>query len=152
VNLSRFLSSDRSVFKLVFGGSNVLGLAPNLVSSFLPLSTLIRLHNLRFGLVKVQIWEQFSQVGLLQFQHRPLLGRQTVWVDKWCLIELIFGQYVGNSYVYLSTKFRADWICGLRAVCWLLKRTEAVISLSLLYLTSCGCCCCCRWATRRSVL
>jgi hypothetical protein len=35
VNLSSFLSSDRSVFKLVFGGLNVLGLAPNLVSSFL---------------------------------------------------------------------------------------------------------------------
>jgi hypothetical protein len=32
VNLSRFLRSDRSVFKLVIGDSNVLGLAPNLVS------------------------------------------------------------------------------------------------------------------------
>jgi hypothetical protein len=40
VNLSRFLSSDRYVFKLVFGGSNVLGLAPNLVSSFLTLMML----------------------------------------------------------------------------------------------------------------
>jgi hypothetical protein len=42
VNVSRFLSSDRSVFKLVFGGSNVLGLAPNLVTS----SHLITLHSL----------------------------------------------------------------------------------------------------------
>jgi hypothetical protein len=41
VNLSRFLSSNRSVFKLVFGGSNMLGLAPNLVSLFLTLSTSI---------------------------------------------------------------------------------------------------------------
>jgi hypothetical protein len=79
-------------------------------------------------------------------------GRRTVWVGKRCPIELIFGQYVGNSYVYLSTKFRAVWISGLRAVRWLLKRAETVISLSLLYLTSCDCCCCCRWATRRSVL
>jgi hypothetical protein len=55
VNLSRFLSSDRSVFKLVFGGSNVLGLAPNLVSSFLTLSTSIWLHSLGFGSVEVQI-------------------------------------------------------------------------------------------------
>jgi hypothetical protein len=55
VNLSRFLRSDRSVFKLVFGGSNVLGLALNLVSSFLTLSTSIRLHNLRFESVEVQI-------------------------------------------------------------------------------------------------
>jgi hypothetical protein len=74
VNMSRFLSSDRSVFKLVFGGSNVFGLALNLVSSFLTLSTLIRLHGLRFGSVEVQIWEQFCQVGLLQFQHRAVLG------------------------------------------------------------------------------
>jgi hypothetical protein len=50
VNLSRFLSSDRSVFKLV-----VLGLTPNLVSSFLTLSTSIRLHSLRFGSGEVQI-------------------------------------------------------------------------------------------------
>jgi hypothetical protein len=41
LNLSRFLSSNRSVFKLVFGGKNVLGLAPNLVSLFLTLSTSI---------------------------------------------------------------------------------------------------------------
>jgi hypothetical protein len=54
VNLSKFLSFDRSVFKLVFEGSNVLGLAPNLVSSFLTLSTLIRLHSLRFGLEEIQ--------------------------------------------------------------------------------------------------
>jgi hypothetical protein len=56
-------------------------------------------------------------------------GRQTIWVGKQCPIELIFGQYVGNSYVYLSTKFRAVCICGLRAVRWLLKRIETVISL-----------------------
>jgi hypothetical protein len=80
--------------------------------------------------------------------HRRRIG----WVGKRCPIELIFGQYVGKSYVYLSTKFRAVWICILREVRWLLKRTETVVSLSLLYLTSCGCCCCCRWATRRSVL
>jgi hypothetical protein len=55
VNLSRFLSSDRSIFKLVFGCSNVLGLAPNLVSPFLTLSTLIRLQSLGFGSVEVQI-------------------------------------------------------------------------------------------------
>jgi hypothetical protein len=55
VNLSRFLRFDRYVFKLVFGGSNVLGLAPNLVSSFLTLSTSIWLHSLRFGAVEVQI-------------------------------------------------------------------------------------------------
>jgi hypothetical protein len=79
-------------------------------------------------------------------------GRRTVWVGKRCPIELIFGQYIGNSYVYLFTKFRVIWICGLRAVHWLLKRRETVISLSLLYLTSCGCCWCCRWATRRSVM
>jgi hypothetical protein len=35
VNLSRFLRYDRSVFKLVVGGSNMLGLAPNLVKLFL---------------------------------------------------------------------------------------------------------------------
>jgi hypothetical protein len=74
VNLSRFLRSDQSVFKLVIGGLNVLGLAPNLVSSFFTLSTSIWLHSLRFGTVKVQILEQFSQVGLLQFQHRAVLG------------------------------------------------------------------------------
>jgi hypothetical protein len=55
VNLSRFLRSDRSVFKLVVGGLNVLGLAPNLMSSFLILSTLIGLHSLGFGSVEVQI-------------------------------------------------------------------------------------------------
>jgi hypothetical protein len=33
-----------------------------------------------------------------------------------CLIELIFGQYDGNLYVYLSTKFRDIWIGGLRVV------------------------------------
>jgi hypothetical protein len=53
VNLSRFLRSDQSVFKLVFGGSNVLGLAPNLVSSFLTLSTSIWLYSLRFWAVEV---------------------------------------------------------------------------------------------------
>jgi hypothetical protein len=41
VNPSRFLSSNQSVFKPVFGGSNMLGLAPNLVSLFLTLSTSI---------------------------------------------------------------------------------------------------------------
>jgi hypothetical protein len=56
-------------------------------------------------------------------------GRRTVWVGNRYPIELIFGQYVGNSYVYLSTKFRAIWVCGLRAVRRLLKRTETVISL-----------------------
>jgi hypothetical protein len=74
VNLSRFLSSDRSVFKLVFEGSNELGLAPNLVSSFLTLSASIRLHSLGFGSVEIQIWEQFYQFGLLQFQHGAVLG------------------------------------------------------------------------------
>jgi hypothetical protein len=74
VNLSRFPSSDRSVFKLVFGGSNVLGLAPNLMSSFLNLSTSIRLHSLRFGLEEIQIWEQFCQYGLQQFQHISVFG------------------------------------------------------------------------------
>jgi hypothetical protein len=67
VNMSRFLSSDRSVFKLMFGGSNVLGLAPNLVSSFLTLSTLIWLHSLRFGSVEVQIWEQFVSSDCCSF-------------------------------------------------------------------------------------
>jgi hypothetical protein len=43
-------------------------------------------------------------------------GRRTLWVGKRCPIELIFGQYAGNSYVYLSTKFCVVWICGLRAV------------------------------------
>jgi hypothetical protein len=55
VNLSRFLRSDRYVFKLVVGGSNMLGLAPNLMSSFLTLSTSIQLHGLGFGLEEVQI-------------------------------------------------------------------------------------------------
>jgi hypothetical protein len=41
-------------------------------------------------------------------------GRRTVWVGKQCPNELIFGQYVGNSYVCLSVKFGDDWICGLR--------------------------------------
>jgi hypothetical protein len=52
----------------------VLGLAPNLVNSFLTLSTSIWLHNLRFGSVEIQIWEQFYQFGLLQFQHISVLG------------------------------------------------------------------------------
>jgi hypothetical protein len=43
-------------------------------------------------------------------------GRRTVWVGKRYPIELIFGQYIGNSYVYLSTKFHAVWICSLGAV------------------------------------
>jgi hypothetical protein len=59
VNLSRFLRYDWFVFKLVVGGSTVLGLAPNLVSLFLTLSTSIRLHSLGFGSVEVLIWEQF---------------------------------------------------------------------------------------------
>jgi hypothetical protein len=41
-------------------------------------------------------------------------GRQ---IGKQCTIELILSQYIGNSYVYLSTKFNVDWTCGLRAVC-----------------------------------
>jgi hypothetical protein len=45
-----------------------------LMSSFLTLSTSIRLHGLGFGLEEVQIWEQFCQFGLLQFQHRVVLG------------------------------------------------------------------------------
>jgi hypothetical protein len=65
VDPSRFLSFDRTVFKLVFGGSNVFGLAPNLVSLFLTLSASIRLHSLGFELVEIQIWEQFCQFGLL---------------------------------------------------------------------------------------
>jgi hypothetical protein len=52
VTLSRF---DRSVFKLVIGGSNVLGLAPNLVILFLTLSTSIWLHGLGFGIEEVHI-------------------------------------------------------------------------------------------------
>jgi hypothetical protein len=55
VNLSRFLRSHRSVFKLVVGGSNMLGLAPNLVILFLTLSASIRLHSLGFGSEEVQI-------------------------------------------------------------------------------------------------
>jgi hypothetical protein len=55
VDRSRFLSSGRSVFKLVVRGSNVLGLAPNLVSSFLTLSTSIHLHSLGFGSVEIHI-------------------------------------------------------------------------------------------------
>jgi hypothetical protein len=34
-NLSRFVGSEPVIFKPVIGGSNVVGLAPNLVSSFL---------------------------------------------------------------------------------------------------------------------
>jgi hypothetical protein len=30
--VSRFIRNDRSIFKLVLGGSNMLGLAPNFVS------------------------------------------------------------------------------------------------------------------------
>jgi hypothetical protein len=33
-NLSRFDGFEPVIFKLVIGGSNVVGLAPNLVSSF----------------------------------------------------------------------------------------------------------------------
>jgi hypothetical protein len=44
-------------------------------------------------------------------------GRRTVWIGQRCPIELIFYQYDGNTYVYLSAKFHAVWICGLRAVC-----------------------------------
>jgi hypothetical protein len=55
VNLSRFLRSDRSVFKLVIGGSNVFRLAPNLVSSFLTLSASFQLHRLGFRSEEVQI-------------------------------------------------------------------------------------------------
>jgi hypothetical protein len=55
VNLSRFLRADRSVFKLMIGGSNVLGLAPNLVSLFLTLSASFLLHSLGFGSEEVQI-------------------------------------------------------------------------------------------------
>jgi hypothetical protein len=55
INMSRFLRSDRYVFNLVVGGSNILGLDPNLMSSFLTLSTSIRLHGLGFGLEEVQI-------------------------------------------------------------------------------------------------
>jgi hypothetical protein len=51
----QILISDRSVFKLAIGGSNVLVLAPNLMILFLTLSTLIRLHSLDFGSAKVQI-------------------------------------------------------------------------------------------------
>jgi hypothetical protein len=97
VNLSRFLSSDRSVFKLVFGGSNVFGLAPNSVSSFLTLSTSIWLYSLRFGSVEVQIWEQFVRSDCCsfsteQFWETKSLGRQTVsyWADFWSVCwELI---------------------------------------------------------------
>jgi hypothetical protein len=71
VNLS---SSDRSIFKLVVGGSKVFGLASNLVSSFLTLSTSIWLHSLRSGQVEGQIGGQFCQFVLLQFQHRSVLG------------------------------------------------------------------------------
>ena len=56
-------------------------------------------------------------------------GRRTVWAGKRCPIELKFGEYVGNTYVYLSTKFGVVWICGLRAVCGLPKGTKTVISL-----------------------
>jgi hypothetical protein len=49
VNLSIFLRSDRFVFKLVIGGSNMLELAPNLVSLFLTLSASFQLHSLGFG-------------------------------------------------------------------------------------------------------
>jgi hypothetical protein len=46
---------ELALFKLVIGGSNVLELAPNLVSSFLTLSTSIRLHSLGFGSEEIQI-------------------------------------------------------------------------------------------------
>jgi hypothetical protein len=55
VNLSRFLRTNQYVFKLVVGGSNALGLAPNLVILLLALGTSIRLHCLGFGSVEVQI-------------------------------------------------------------------------------------------------
>jgi hypothetical protein len=44
-------------------------------------------------------------------------GRRTIWVGKWCPIELIFSQYAGNTYVYLPNKFHAVWIYDLIAVC-----------------------------------
>jgi hypothetical protein len=64
--------SDRSIFKLVVGGSNILWLAPNLVSLFLTLSTLIWLHSLGFGTVEVQIWGRFYQFDLPQFWETEL--------------------------------------------------------------------------------
>ena len=53
--LSRFPASDWIVFKLVIGGSNVVGSTPNLVSLFLTLSTSIWLAGLRIGSVEHQI-------------------------------------------------------------------------------------------------
>jgi hypothetical protein len=50
-----FLRSDRSVFKMVVRGPNMLGLAPNLVSMILTLITLIQLYSLEFGSVEVKI-------------------------------------------------------------------------------------------------
>jgi hypothetical protein len=52
----------------------VHGLPPNLVSLFITLIASIRLDSLGFGLVEIQIWEQFFQFRLLQFQHIAVFG------------------------------------------------------------------------------
>jgi hypothetical protein len=55
VNLSRYMRSDCFVFKLVVGGTNMFGLAPNLVNLFLTLINSIWLHGLGFGSLEDQI-------------------------------------------------------------------------------------------------
>jgi hypothetical protein len=82
VDLSKFLRFDRSVFKVV-GGSNALGLAPNLVSTFLTLSTSIGLHSLGFGSKVFRFESSFVSSDFYsfitkQFWETNILGRQTV--------------------------------------------------------------------------
>jgi hypothetical protein len=88
----------------------------NLVSLFLTLSTSTWLAGLRFGSMELQIW-QSGLVSLVAVSQSNF-GRRTNWVGKRGLIELNFGVYIVNKYVWMSTKFDFVWICGLREVCW----------------------------------
>lgn len=66
--------------------------------------------------------------------------RQTVWVGKRCPIELKFGGFVENSWIFLFAKFGAVWISGLRTVDRIPKGTEVVSTLLCCCYTSHGCC------------
>jgi hypothetical protein len=76
--MSIFMRSDQSIFKLVSGGSDRIGLALNLMSLSLTLITPICLAGLRFGSVVNQIGRAALSVWTAAISAHSNFGRRTI--------------------------------------------------------------------------
>ena len=112
-NLSRFQGTKPNIFKPTISDSNMVGMASNFGDLIPHLGHIDALSLFEDWLSETSDLRDVLSIRYAIITEQSSFGSRIVWTVKPCPFKLNFGEHLGDSWIYVSTKIHAQWSTSL---------------------------------------